>query len=52
MTASPNKKAIDDVVRQYQAGYAGLSLMDDPVHRLEFAFNLSAAIRDFQDAAR
>ncbi|GGG66864.1 hypothetical protein [Edaphobacter dinghuensis] len=50
LAATQAKKATDDLTRQYQAGYAGLSLMDDQAHRLEFAFNLGSAISDFQDA--
>src|SRR5579864_1799320 len=50
LVATQNKQAIINLSRQYQAGYAVLSLMDDNAHRLDFAFQLSASIGQFQDA--
>jgi hypothetical protein len=50
LIANQNKQTISDLKRQYQAGYALLSLMDDQAHRLDFAYQLGASTSAFQDA--
>jgi hypothetical protein len=48
LATQQSKKITDDLVRQYQAGYAALSLMDDNAHNLDFAFQLGNDLTTFQ----